>query len=427
MRRGWLFGALLLAACGGVQGDHVLRVQPPPLSTFEGHEDALELRLAAVAQALQDQGFARAAFRERGFLPTNGRATRAVSIEPKTCARFVAVATPSVIDLDASLYRSDGTPLIEDDGSDARPSLTLCAGSKRVDAYYAIHAYQGVGAYATAQFVRPSIEGDDLLTVPDEERGSALNELAKTLHKRGFEDAGPRVKAHLQAGRALRVAVAMRSGDCYTLAGEGAPSLAGLSLRLLDGERELGHGVASDHVAALQFCSDRAQDLALEINAISGEGAVRIGRFRAPQAAVGGPHAMWLGEPSPSREAWLSATKQAALAKASLRPGKSSFAEEHALVQGQVVELESRAALGECEVWQAFLQPGLFRATLRVEALDGAVYGEATSDDMVARVTFCGRTHAARVIVTGRAGFGRVSVLGKGTTEAEASAPQGSP
>jgi hypothetical protein len=60
----------------------------------------------------------------------------------------------------------------------------------------------------------------------------------------------------------------------------------------------------------------------------------------------------------------------------------------------------------------------LFRATLRVEALDGTPYGEAESEDMVAQVSFCARPQAARVIVIGRAGFGQVSVLGKGVSAA---------
>lgn len=418
--RGWAVPCLMLVACGGAHGAVAPNTVPPSVSALEGTEDALELRLAAAARALEDQGFTRGPFQDRGFLPASGRATRAVSIEPKTCARFVAVATPSVIDLDASLYRSDGTPLLEDDGSDARPSLTLCAGPKRVDAYYSLHAYQGVGAYATALFVRPSSASDDLLTVSEAADETALNDLAKTLHKRGFEDSGPRVEAHLTAGHALRVAVSARPGDCYTLAIEGDPGLVGVSLRLLDGEQELSHGISTERVTAIQYCSDDARELALEINATSGEGPVRIARFRAAQGAVGGPHAMWLGEPSPSCAAWQSSLRESASAQQELRDERATFSQEHALSQGAVVEFESKAPLAECELWRAFLLPGLSRATLRVEASDGTVYGQADSHAMQASVTFCGRRGSARVTLVGRTGFGSVSVLGKGLKASDA-------
>ncbi|MFT3922582.1 MAG: hypothetical protein QM778_08620 [Myxococcales bacterium] len=413
MKASLLAVCVLGLGCGGASANPVLSTTPPPVTALEGTEDALELRVEAAARALRDQGFTRAPFQDRGFLPTNGRATRAVTIDPHTCARFVAVATPSVIDLDASLYRSDGTALLEDDGSDARPSLMLCAGDTRVDGYYSLHAYQGVGAYATAQFVRPAIQTDDLLTISEPARESALNELAKTLHKRGFEDAGPRVEAQLNAGQPLRVAISARAGDCYTVATESAAGLGGVSLRLLDGDNELGHGVAAERLASLQYCADQARELALEVSASTGEGMVRIARFRAAQAAVGGPHAMWLGEPSPSREAWRAAKQTSSAQQTTQGADKSTFAQEFPLSQGAVVELEHKVPLGACERWRALLEPGLSRATLRIEGLDGSLYGQAESSAMVAEVAFCGRHGALRVSVTGRAGFGRVSLLGQ--------------
>src|SRR5690606_36488090 len=112
----------------------------------------------------------------------------------------------SVIDLDAAIYRADGVALIEDDGSDARPELTLCAGDKTIHGYYTLHAYQGVGAFATAQFVRPAAEDDDLITRYVGE-STALTELAALLSRRGFEDAAPRIELALSQGRPVRVAV----------------------------------------------------------------------------------------------------------------------------------------------------------------------------------------------------------------------------
>jgi hypothetical protein len=413
----WLAMATLLGACAAP----AVANQPttmPVAGGPEGHEDALELRLLAMAQTLREQGFARGQFQDRGFLAANGRATRPVSIAPRSCVRFVAVATPSVIDLDASLYRADGSALLEDDGSDARPSLTLCAGDKRVEGYYSIHAYQGVGAFVTADFVRPALPGDDLLTAQENGAESALNELAKTLHKRGFEDAGPRVELHLESGQPMRVAISAKPGDCYTLATESSSALQGVTLRLLAGQEELANGVGSEDLASLQFCSDRARELALEVAAVSGQGTVRVARFRAPQGAVGGPHAMWLGEPSPSASAWHGAAKSSAAARAEpTLVGKTVFVEERALEQGAVLEIERKRPGQVCELWQAVLHPGLSRATLRLEGVEGTFYGETESEDMVARLLVCGRKGPARVIVVGRAGFGSLTLSASETSE----------
>ncbi len=400
--------ALLLSALSACKAS----VGPLPVASNEAREapeeeDALDLRLAALAQSLREEGFARTGASERGFLATNGRMTREVTIQPATCARFVAVATPSLIDLDASLYRGDGVPLLEDDGSDARPVLTLCASREPVRAYYTLHAYQGVGAFAIAQFVRPSTLNDDLsTTTKGEAEASALQDLAKVLHRRGFEDAGPRIELSLSAGQVLRVGIPAKSGECYTLAVEATPPLLGVALRLLDGSEELARGQGLAQHTALQYCADRVRNMALEVTASFGKGTLRVARFRVPQAAVGGEGAMWLGEPSPSDAAWPVQKARASDEATAPRAQERVFE----LSQGGVVSFESALPLGSCETWDAQLLPGLSRVTLLLESPDGSLLGEADSENMRASLSVCDRQGPVRVSVIGRAGFGRVLV-----------------
>jgi hypothetical protein len=244
-----------------------------------------------------------------------------------------------------------------------------------------------------------------------------LAELASFLHKRGFEDAAPRVDLDLPRNRPVRVAVPARQGSCYTLAVELPAQVKGVMLRLLDGaDREVSNGRDDGGLAALQFCAERNEELALEVRAASGEGRVRVARFRAPLAALGGAHALWLGEPSPTPEAWgKSPRKSAAEVRKELKArGESSFlVEERELNQGAITEVETKSALGRCESWELSLHPGLARATLRVESLDGRVLGEAQSEGVQAQLSLCDRRGPVRVSAIGRAGFGRVTLLGR--------------
>lgn len=425
MSRGFV-NALALLACGcGVSGGAAQKTvsvaSSKPLASAEddGDDDALELRLSAAAQMLESEGFTRVGRSQRGFLAANGRMTREVSIEPFSCARLVAVATPSLLDLDAALYRADGAPLIEDDGSDARPVLTLCAGAEAVSAYYALHAYQGVGAVAMAQFSRPSVPSDDLVTVSSDAAaagggGTGLSELAKVLYRRGFEDIGSRARLPLSAGQVLRVPAPLKAGDCYTLAAEADVPLSGLSLRLVDGKEELMHSQGLSQNVALQYCADRPREASLEVHAALGTGQVRVARFRAPQVMAGGEHAMWLGEPTPSQAAWADAARESKpeANKQTERKGKAQ-PRDFPLNQGALVAFEQGAPLGACEIWEAQLLPGLFRATLRLEDLDGVLLAEADSENMLARLEVCERRGPVRVTVVGRAGFGRVTVQGQ--------------
>ncbi|HEX5658551.1 MAG TPA: hypothetical protein VFX59_15215, partial [Polyangiales bacterium] len=232
--------------------------------------------------------------------------------------------------------------------------------------------------------------------------------------------------------RPVRLAVNVAAGECYTMAAEGGEGVAELGLRLVDADgAELALGVGENQpghaqLAALQYCADRRAELALEVVAKRGRGLAKVARFRATQALVGGVRALWMGEPSPSEQAWHtpdltpnkavasskdeSAARAAAEAKAPPRNQKASPGERVAIRQGQLIELSPRAPIASCERWQIELEPGLSRATLRVEDARGELIGESDSSHMRACVAVCNASGPRRASVVGRTGFGAVTV-----------------
>ncbi len=385
-------------------------VAPSAAASNPESADALDLQVRGLTASLASEGLKSGQLLERGFLPPGGRAAYLVKIAPAECAVIVALATASLADLDASLYTAEGVALIEDDSASARPSLTFCADSQPVEAYLTLHAYQGAGSFVAAQFTRPSRADDDLHTSLGERGISALGQLARTLHERGFEDAAPRVSLPLGDARPVRMAMNVAAGECYTLAAEGGEGLTEVGIRLVDAEGgELAYGIGEPQLAALQYCANERAELALEVVAKRGQGVARVARFRAGQAAVGGARALWLGEPSPSAAAWTPAkSKQPQGA-----PHKAAFSFERArLTQGQVVELAPKRAHGVCERWDAELEPGLVRASMRIEGEQGELLGEVDAEHMHACMVVCGSAKTRRITLVGRAGFGSVALTG---------------
>ena len=397
---------LLLGLACGCAARH-----PASVPSLGPDSDALEVRFGLIETNLVGEGLQQASLHERGFLPPGGRAAFPVRIAAGECALFVALGSANLIDLDAALYTAEGATLVEDDGASPRPTLTLCASSESLTGYFTLHAYQGAGAFVTAQFSRPVRASDDLHTAGDEAL-SALGQLAQTLHARGFEDAAPRVSLPLGDARPVRLAVNVDAGACYTLAAEGERGLGGLALRLVDASGdELANGVedppSSQALAALQYCASERADLTLEVVATRGEGTVRVGRFVTSQAQLGGARALWLGEPVPTAEAWRAAKQGSPGAQA-----KAPFVtREVPLEQGQVIELPPLNSQATCTRWDARLEPGLWRATLRVESEQSVVLGEVDAERMHACLIAC-QAGAQRVTLLGRAGFGRVHLSG---------------
>lgn len=404
--------AVVLAACQARQAN------PQPVSPAEALrvEDSLDLHFGVLRDSLRTDGLGAGPLFERGFLPPSGRTAFAVRVKPAECSVFVAIATASMSDLDAALFTAEGDALAEDESASSRPSLTLCAAEQPVDAYFTLHAYQGAGSFIAAQFTRPARAGDDLHTASDGRVLSPLGQLSQLLHARGFEDLAPRVELPLEEARPVRLALNVDAGECYTLAAEASGGLSEVGLRLVDEQGgELADGVAEPNLSALQYCADRRAELAVEVVARRGQGVARVARFRAAQALVGGSRALWLVEPTPSAAAW-----SAAKAEASIALGKPQKRERVPLRQGEVRELE-RKRVSACERWEAALQPGLSRATLRVEDGFGTLLGEDDAERMRACVTVCDPGRQRRVTLLGRAGFGSVILT---ATAAEA---QGAP
>ncbi|MDB4988740.1 MAG: hypothetical protein JWN04_3918 [Myxococcaceae bacterium] len=407
----WASRTALLLAAAVVGGCMVHRAPSWPASqgTSQLPEDALDVHLRALAAQLLTEGVKPAGLRERGFLPPSGRAAFPFHIAASECAIFIAIATASMADLDASLYTADGAPLIEDDSTGARPTLTFCASPRGpVDGYLTLHAYQGAGSFVAEQFRRAPRPDDDLHTAASDSAGaSLLGQLAQTLHERGFEDVSPRVPVQLGGGP-VRLAVHVLAGECYTFAAEAGAGLSKLALRLLDADgAELATGVGEPSLAALQYCSAQPAELSLELSAQGGQGVVHVGRFRGTEARTGGARALWLGEPSPSPAAWAAAKSSAP--SSGLQP---FLTQQFSLRQGEMIELMPKAVHGACEVWQLALVPGLSRASVRIENDRGELLGEADSEHMRACVMVCDTVGVHRVSLLGRAGFGAVTLTG---------------
>jgi len=411
--------ALLLGACTGRQASaHTVAVAVPSAG-----QDSLDLHFHSLSETLRAEGLGPALLLDRGFLPPSGRTAFAVQVKARECAVFAALATASMADLDAALYTAEGESLVEDDSANSRPTLTLCAGERAVDAYLTLFAYQGAGSFIAAQFNRAARPNDDLHTASAAGALSALGQLAQLLHERGFEDAAPRVELSLGDARPVRIAFNVDAGDCYTLAAEPSSGLSEVGLRLVDSQgAELVDGVSEPNLAALQYCADRRAELAVEVVARRGQGVARIARFRGTQAAVGGARALWLMEPTPSAAAWSSAKSEPATSARG--PRELPFSSERVVLkQGQVLELERKRSTAPCERWEARLLPGLWRATLRVESDMGELLGEDDAEGMHACVQVCAAGRRRRITLLGRAGFGSVvlSATGYDATPAQES------
>jgi hypothetical protein len=407
--------ALALALGAGCVGSHTAAVPRAPTKDGRPAEDVLSERADAYGEVLAAQGFKPTGFMARGFLPPMARDTHPVRISAKHCALFVALASPTVDDLDAAVYSAGGSALVEDDGSDARPILTLCAGAEPLDVYYSVNAYQGAGAFVARIFERPAAADDELVTLADG-GPSPLTEQSRQLRKRGFEDDAAPVDLALEPAAPVRMAMRVAAGQCYTLVAEGRDGLEGVSMRLLDaGGRELAFGVGDGELAALQYCAEESSDYGLELLADRGQGTARVARFHAPQSVIGGARALWLGEPSPSERARAGAavkTREAWRNALLAERARLSTYEKLPLAQGQTHELSVAPGPTRCERFQVELHDGLTRAKLRVESLDGALLGEAHAVRQGASVQLCDRTAKARVVVIGEAGFGSVTLVG---------------
>lgn len=393
-----------LGACAGhgaqTRPDVASPAAPDPASDLVGGS------AVALAEALaRVEGYRLEPELERGFLAPGARALLPLVLEPRTCTAIVAVASPSVADLDAALYTPDGAVLAEDDASDPRPVVRMCTGKQRLSAYLALYAFQGTGSYAAARMSRPRKESDPLPVADDDVSGSPeFLELVRALHNRGYQDEGPSTRLPLVSGSPLRLAAKVVAGQCYSMVADGEA----LRLRLFDDEGfEVAQGVGEKGPAALQYCASRSGEFALELSAGGAAREAQLARFRAAQAEVGGARAAWLGEPVPVADAEPPAG--AAEAPRQCRGPEQSLAKQVALSQGHMLELPLPRA-GGCARIAAQLHRGLTRVTLRAESAQGAELGSQEVRGASGALQVCPAAPASRVVVIARAGFGAVSV-----------------
>jgi hypothetical protein len=361
---------------------------------------------AALADALaRIEGYRLEPGLERGFLAPGARALLPLVLEPLTCTAIVAVASPSVADLDAALYTPDGAVLAEDDASDPRPVVRMCTGKQRLTAYLALYAFQGTGSYAAARMTRPRKDSDPLPAADDDVSGSPeFLELVRALHNRGYQDEGPSTRLPLVSGAPLRLAAKVVAGQCYSMVADGEA----LHLRLFDDEGlEVAQGVGEKGPAALQYCASRSGEFALELSARGATRVAQLARFRAAQAAVGGARAAWLGEPVPATDAEPQAGEVETPRQC--RGPAQPLAKQVALAQGHVLELALPRA-GGCARIVAQLHQGLTRLTLRAENAQGAELASQEVRGASGALQVCAAAPASRIMVIARAGFGAVSV-----------------
>jgi hypothetical protein len=379
-------------------------IAPP---NWRAGADLLTLRMQAVAQELDRDGFADSGIFARGFLPPGERRTERVTLPPETCLRWVALGSAGITDLDAALYTQDGSLAIDDDNADARPTLTACTGAAAQTVYLRLLSYQGGGAFLAVMFMRQARAEDVAHVLPSPTNDDAFGELARTLSKRGFVDRADVVELSLSAEEELRIALPAEAGRCYAVLVAPSGGLEELSLRVLDTVgHELANGLAESAPAGIQWCSRETSEASMLLRATRGAGMARMMRFVGPEETVGGPSALWLGEPSPSRAAWTAQkAKQPATAPGARRNKPVAFS--GSLSQGHLLDFSAPPLAGAaCEQWTAELGPGVSRAALALIDETGRVLGQAEARAPRVTLRVCGRTTRAHVTIVSRAGFG---------------------
>lgn len=410
MRRTAIAATFALAACGHAAPVGLsATVATEPAQRVDQLQDnsVLTQSVRALSDVVISEGYQLAAPLERGFLAPSARALRPFTLAANTCVAIVAVATPSIADLDTALYASDGAVLAEDDASDARPVVRFCSGAQAISAYLSLYAFQGTGTYVLAQLTRPAEKSDQRWSADATSVGSsAFLELVRTLRSRGYQDDGPGTELPIVAGAPLRIPNKVAAGQCYGVIADGDQ----LRVRLLDEEgHEVALGVGSRMPAALQYCAQRSGDFTLELSAQGDARHAHLLRMHAAQTDVGGVRAVWLGEPSAATGARASAIASAKVSDCSATPER--VAENQPLAQGALVELPlSRTLADHCELIEAHLHDGLVRATLRVESATSRVLTEREVQGESGALRVCALPANARLVLVGRAGFGSITV-----------------
>ncbi len=377
------------------------RLAEPAPTTWRDGSDLLTLRMAAVVTSMGREGYTDSGVFARGFLPPGERRTQRVTLPAHTCMTWVAMGSAGIDDLDAALYTPRGDLVVDDDASDARPTITTCAGASRHELYFRLLSYQGGGSFLAVMFTRPITEADATLALSAPGERDGFRELARTLSKRGFVDRADVVELDLGSQEELSISIPAEAGHCYAVLAEPSAGLEALSLRVLDPRgHELANGRADAEATGIQWCSRETVATSMLVRATRGAGTARLMRFVGPEERVGGASALWLGEPTPSPALWSEAAKQASASSASF------FSRRGELEQGVVQELAVPSAPGRCEVFRAELGRGLAVLTMSLADEDGRVLASATGQAPEMSLEVCGRHGRATLTLVSRRGFG---------------------
>jgi len=439
-RRAWVWAWLALSAvaCGGASPEHAARARRA--GTANGgaprwvHEsnDSLAARMRGIARRMQQAHLTIGPLEGRGFLAGGEADTLPLDLPPDTCASVVALASPGIQDLDATLYAPEGEMLAEDVEPDAHPTVQVCAGPDGRHLYYMLRAYDGAGAYLFAAFVgprrsfetaarilggRPGVAGD---TATDVEFDTRVRDFGLGVERRGFRSMGDPRHVQLAQAQRVRVGLQVSAGSCYTVAAFATPpGLGDVDVRVIDALGvEVARDVSPTPDASTQFCSNRDDEFAIEVAAARGQGETTVTMYKGAVAVVGGASGLWLGSRS---DALLSALPiEEALGRDLASARELGYETPRTvargiLVQGEAVSHEVGLARGRCSIVVASGGRGVGKLAVRVVDQDGHVLavGETrpARPTAAANVAVCAHAQArAHVEVIARVGGGAYAV-----------------
>lgn len=384
--------------------------------------------MRALVGALEDAGWPPTSVGAHGFLAERDTRTFALEVPADRCLTLVALASPGVEDLDASLYTPEGTLLAEDKQPDAHPTIQVCGGTEPRRVYYHLRSYDGAGAFvfgahlgararlqAASRIVggRPGVALDVGGGAADD---GGLRRLVAGVEGLGFEiDMQPQA-VPLEAGQRVRLPLPVELGRCYTVAVVAAGGLDALDLRVLDAvDREVAAAEERGRYAAAQLCPSREERLAIELHGIEGQGEARMAVLSVSDAELGGERALWLGTRPDERVVRAALEGVVARERRALRA--EGYRAQGGAVEGRLRpgEAASHPAVlrgGRCTALAVPAGRGLGRLWLRVEGPKGDLRFEGEPPAGSARIRLCSdRDRSVRLSIAARRGEGRYAVL----------------
>ncbi len=159
--------SLLCPACASPASS--TEVERPPVVETELVSPALEAKMAMVAGAIEQRGFASAAEPARAFLVEQGALVEPTSLPTGRCQVFVALGSQALRELSLAVFDSGGTELASASSPSPSVALRFCPDLPGTH-YVAVRALAGDGLVSERRFEGPSgiaIDLDDLFAPPE--------------------------------------------------------------------------------------------------------------------------------------------------------------------------------------------------------------------------------------------------------------------